>query len=88
MRQLNFLTKCSQLEVGIFLPGRLIKITDYQSESPHRYELLPGVGFALSRRGQHIFNKDSISHSRVIDEDMGDGTHDFPILQNGAATHE
>ena len=52
--------------------------------SPHRFR----CGLSLSRRIQHIFNKNPIPHGGVIDENMGHGPHNLPILQNGAARHE
>ena len=35
--------------------------------------------------GKHIFDKDTITHSRVIDEDVGDGADEVSVLDNGGA---
>jgi hypothetical protein len=43
--------------------------------------------FSLCRRIQHILNKYSISRCGVIDENMGNGTNQFPVLNDGTATH-
>ena len=47
--------------------------------------------FALPRQyrhiGEHVFNKDAISRGRVVDEDVGDGTDELAVLNDGGATH-
>lgn len=42
----------------------------------------------LSCRFQHIFNENAVPGIRGIYEDMRHGTHQLPILNNGAAAHE
>ncbi len=44
------------------------------------------MGQTFSRL-QHPFGKYAITLGRVIDKDMGNGTHQFSPLDNGAATH-
>ena len=41
----------------------------------------------LCRRIQHIFDEDAISGGRIVNKDMGDGAHQFPILNDGTAGH-
>ncbi len=36
---------------------------------------------------QHIFNENSVTGSRVIDQHMGDGADQFAVLDDGAAAH-
>lgn len=42
----------------------------------------------LSRRVQHVLNKNSIAFRRVIDQDMGDGADEFSVLDDRATAHE
>ena len=42
----------------------------------------------LSRRIQHIFNKDPVSSRRVIHQHVGHRTHQFPVLNDRTAAHE
>ncbi len=39
--------------------------------------------FPLSRRFQHILNKNTVSLRRIVDEDMGDRPDDLAVLNNG-----
>ena len=48
---------------------------------------LPLKGKALSCSIQHIFNKDAISGSGVVDENVGDSADEFAVLDNGTAAH-
>ena len=41
----------------------------------------------LSRRVQHVFDKDPVAGIRVIYKDMGDGADEFAILDDGTAAH-
>lgn len=43
--------------------------------------------FALPRCIQHIFDKDSVSLGRIVDEDVGDGADELAILYDRAAAH-
>ena len=45
------------------------------------------LSFPLSSRVQHVFDEDAIPRCGVIDEDMGHGPYQFPILNNGTAAH-
>ena len=47
----------------------------------------PLQGEALGCGIQHIFNEDAIAGGRIVNKDMGDGTHQFAVLDNGAAAH-
>ena len=37
---------------------------------------------------QHIFNKYSVASGAVLYENMGDGSDEFAVLNNGCAAHE
>ena len=41
----------------------------------------------LRRSVKHIFNKDSIPHCWIIDQNMGDGADELAVLDNGTAAH-
>ena len=43
--------------------------------------------FCLSRRIQHIFDQNSIAPGGVVDEDMGHGTNQLSVLDDGGAGH-
>ena len=42
----------------------------------------------LSGGIQHILDEDTITTGGVIHQHMGHGTHDFAVLNDGAAGHE
>ena len=42
----------------------------------------------LSRRIQHIFDKNPVASGRIIYKDMGHRSDEFSILNNWAAAHE
>ena len=42
----------------------------------------------LCRSIQHIFDKDPITHGRIVNEDMGHGTYESAALDNWTAGHE
>ena len=48
---------------------------------PHQREALAG-GF------QHIFNEYTISGLWIVDQDMGNSTHQLAVLNNRTAAHE
>lgn len=37
--------------------------------------------------GEHIFDKDSVSPRGVIYKDVGDGTDNFPVLEDRGTAH-
>ena len=41
----------------------------------------------LSRSIQHIFNENAVARGGVVHKDMGHGTHQFAILNDGTAAH-
>ena len=41
----------------------------------------------LSSRIQHIFNENPVPSCRVIHQHVGHRTHQFAVLNNGAAAH-
>ena len=41
----------------------------------------------LGCRFQHIFDEDAISRCGIVDEDMGHGTHQLAVLDDGRAGH-
>ena len=43
--------------------------------------------FDLCCRIEHIFNKDTVSRCGVVDQDMGHGTDQFAVLDDGATGH-
>ncbi len=58
----------------------------YQTDFHDFGMILP---FFLSRRhghvSQHILHKDAVAARGVVDEDVGDGTHQLAVLQDRAA---
>ena len=38
--------------------------------------------------GQHIFHQNAVTAGGVVDKNVGHGTYQRAILQNGAAAHE
>ena len=42
----------------------------------------------LSRRFQHILNKNPVPSRRIVHKDMGDCAHQFPVLNDRATAHE
>ena len=42
----------------------------------------------ISHLIQHILNENSISHCRIIDEDVGDRADNLAVLNNRRAAHE
>ena len=40
------------------------------------------------RRAQHILNENTVACGRSVDKDMGDGTDELAVLDNGRAAHE
>ena len=41
----------------------------------------------LSRRVQHVFDKDPVAGIRIVDKDMGDGADELAILDDRRAGH-
>ena len=39
-------------------------------------------------RIQHIFNENSVSGCRIVDEDVGDRADELAVLDDGATRHE
>ena len=37
---------------------------------------------------QHILNKNAVSRGGIVDEDVGDSTHDLAVLNERRAAHE
>ena len=62
-----------------------------EHSSPLRCVSFPFVGAIcdrpLCRCVQHIFDEDAIASGGIVDQDMGDGTYQFAVLDNGAAAH-
>ena len=48
---------------------------------------LPHQREALGCRIQHVFDKDAIAGGGIVDKDMGDGAHQFSVLNDRAAGH-
>ena len=40
------------------------------------------------RRGQHIFNENSVARGGIVDEDVGDSSYELAVLDDGRAAHE
>ena len=63
----------------------------------HRYITIPPSALraatslctreALGGGIQHIFNEDAIAGGGVVHQYVGDGPHQFSVLDNGAAAH-
>ena len=42
----------------------------------------------LACRGKHVFYKNTVALGGVCYQDVGDGSDEFTVLNDGAATHE
>ena len=56
-------------------------------ERSAKHEAEGSVPF-LSGGVQHGLDEDAVAPGGVVDQDVGDGAYQFPILDDGAAGHE
>ena len=53
-----------------------------------RLPALPSFSLALRRGVPHIFNENSVSRGRIVDQHVGDSAHELAVLKDGAARQE
>ena len=45
-------------------------------------------GRQIPHAGEHIVNKDAVAGGRVVDHDVGHGSDELAVLDDGTAAHE
>ena len=66
----------------------LIKLANIDIVCLYCFIIYPINNILYTSMLQHIFNKYSVASGAVLYENMGDGSDEFAVLNNGCAAHE